>query len=168
MPGSRHERIIRGKVFPAQKFLKSERDDTLRIPSSIYVLTVTGEYAEAEKDERTVLGSRRDPAPDLATIRVAPRLSHAHRPSSSPTAIAATIRLTKSRRACAEDVVALYEARGWSPVVAPELEFYLTQINPDPDLPLMPPAGRSGRSETAPQPYGLEPSPNMRSDREHL
>jgi glutamine synthetase len=41
-------------------------------------------------------------------------------------------------------------------VVAPELEFYLTQINPDPDLPLVPPAGRSGRAETAPQPYGLE------------
>ena len=29
-------------------------------------------------------------------------------------------------------------------------------MNTDPDLPLAPPAGRSGRSETAPQPYGLE------------
>jgi glutamine synthetase len=41
-------------------------------------------------------------------------------------------------------------------VVAPELEFYLTALNPDPDLPLTPPAGRSGRAETSPQPYGLE------------
>ena len=40
--------------------------------------------------------------------------------------------------------------------MAPELEFYLTQVNTDPDLPLEPPAGRSGRSETSPQPYGLE------------
>jgi glutamine synthetase len=40
--------------------------------------------------------------------------------------------------------------------VAPELEFYLTALNPDPDFPLTPPAGRSGRAETAPQPYGLE------------
>jgi glutamine synthetase len=29
-------------------------------------------------------------------------------------------------------------------------------MNTDPDLPLTPPAGRSGRAETAPQPYGLE------------
>ena len=40
--------------------------------------------------------------------------------------------------------------------LAPEHEFYLTAINTDPDLPLVPPTGRSGRSETAPQPYGLE------------
>jgi glutamine synthetase len=50
----------------------------------------------------------------------------------------------------------LYARRGWRPVIAPELEFYLTAINTDPDLPLTPPAGRSGRAETAPQPYGLE------------
>jgi glutamine synthetase len=44
----------------------------------------------------------------------------------------------------------------WKILVAPELEFYLTEINSDPDLPLVPPTGRSGRTETSPQPYGLE------------
>ena len=29
-------------------------------------------------------------------------------------------------------------------MVAPELEFYLTKINKDPDYPLTPPVGRSG------------------------
>jgi glutamine synthetase len=50
----------------------------------------------------------------------------------------------------------LYASKGWRPVIAPELEFYLTAMNTDPDLPLTPPVGRSGRAETAPQPYGLE------------
>jgi glutamine synthetase len=53
-------------------------------------------------------------------------------------------------------ILALYEERGWRPVAAPELEFYLTAVNSDPDLPLTPPTGRSGRAETSPQPYGLE------------
>ena len=34
---------------------------------------------------------------------------------------------------------------GWRPVVAPELEFFLTKINEDPDYPLEPPIGRSRR-----------------------
>jgi glutamine synthetase len=148
--------IIRGKVFPAQKFLKSERDGTLRIPSSIYVLTVTGEYAEQEKDDLTVLDPDVILRPDLSTIRVAPGyrtptafvIADGYRGDNSPYEIAP--------RHVLKTVVKLYEDQGWSPVVAPELEFYLTQINPDPDLPLMPPAGRSGRPETAPQPYGLE------------
>ena len=148
--------IVRGKVFPAQKFLKSQRDGTLRIPSSIYALTVTGEYAEEEKDDLSVLDPDVILRPDLATIRVAPGyrtptafvIADGYRGDNSPYEIAP--------RHVLKTVVGLYEAQGWSPIVAPELEFYLTQINPDPDLPLVPPAGRSGRPETAPQPYGLE------------
>jgi glutamine synthetase len=61
-----------------------------------------------------------------------------------------------SPRYVLKKVLELYAAEGWQPVVAPELEFYLTQVNPDPDLPLAAPVGRSGRSESSPQPYGLE------------
>ena len=42
-------------------------------------------------------------------------------------------------------VLELYAERGWTPVVAPEIEFYLVKTNPDPDFPLEPPVGRSGR-----------------------
>ena len=44
----------------------------------------------------------------------------------------------------------------WSPVVAPELEFYLVARNTDPDVPLKPPIGRSGRSETGRQAYSID------------
>ena len=47
--------IIRGKVLPAQKFLQTVRDGTLRIPSSIYILTVTGEYPENEQELTAIL-----------------------------------------------------------------------------------------------------------------
>jgi len=148
--------VIRGKVFPAQKFLQSERDGSLRIPSSIYLLTVTGEYADAA-DEAI---STQDPdvvlRPDIETICVAPGyktptafvFADTYNTNGEPYDIAPRYVLRR--------VMKLYEAAGLRPVVAPELEFYLTQVNTDPDLPLLPPAGRSGRSETSPQPYGLE------------
>jgi glutamine synthetase len=148
--------IVRGKVFPAQKFLKSERDGTLRIPSSIYMLTVTGDYAEETKEEVSDVDPDVILRPDLSTIRVAPGyrfptafvIADGYHADDSPYEVAP--------RHVLKTVVKLYEDQGWTPVIAPELEFYLTQINPDPDLPLEPPAGRSGRPETAPQPYGLE------------
>jgi len=40
--------------------------------------------------------------------------------------------------------------------VAPELEFFLVKVNADPDYPLEPPIGRSGRPETARQAYGID------------
>ncbi|TIS31441.1 MAG: glutamine synthetase, partial [Mesorhizobium sp.] len=52
-------------------------------------------------------------------------------------------------------VLDLYHQRGWRAVVAPELEFYLTAPNPDPDRPLIAPVGRNGRSETVQHPYDM-------------
>jgi glutamine synthetase len=40
--------------------------------------------------------------------------------------------------------------------VAPELEFFLVQVNKDPDYPLVPPVGRSGRTESGRQAYGID------------
>src|SRR3972149_10793750 len=149
--------VVRGKVLPAQKFLQTERDASLRIPSSIYTLTVTGDYADPAGDDSF---SSQDPdvtlRPEFETLCVAPGyktptafvFADAFLTSGQPFEIAPRFVLKK--------VLSLYKEKGWEAVVAPELEFYLTRINTDPDLPLEPPAGRSGRSETAPQPYGLE------------
>ena len=41
-------------------------------------------------------------------------------------------------------------------MVAPELECYLVYMNKDPDLPLAPPIGRTGRPETGRQAYSIE------------
>jgi glutamine synthetase len=55
------------------------------------------------------------------------------------------------RRVCEQ-----YERKGWAPVVAPELEFFLVDRNTDPDLPLKAPIGRSGRAETSRQAYSID------------
>jgi glutamine synthetase len=53
-------------------------------------------------------------------------------------------------------VLKLYEDKGWEPILAPELEFYLVGRNTDPDYPLAPPVGRSGRQETGRQSYSVD------------
>ena len=148
--------VICGKLFPAQKFIQSERDGSLRIPSSVYTLTVTGEYADDEEDAEAISDPDVVLRPEFETLCVAPGYK-------TPTAfVFADAFHTDGRpfdvapRYVLKRVLDLYRKEGLRPVVAPELEFYLTQVNTDPDLPLVPPPGRSGRSETSPQPYGLE------------
>ncbi len=148
--------VQRGKVLPAKKFLSSVRDKSLRIPGSVFICTIDGHYPEDIDD---VLWAR-DPdkilIADLDTICVAPGFK-------SPTAfvIADAYNMDGSEvsiapRAILKKVLALYAAKGWKPIIAPEVEFYLVSQNVDPDFPLTPPTGQSGRSETASQPYGLE------------
>ena len=53
-------------------------------------------------------------------------------------------------------VLKLYEELGYTPVVAPEMEFYLISPNPDPDIPLIPPVGRTGRSEFGRRSFSID------------
>jgi glutamine synthetase len=148
--------VLRGKVLPAAKLIQSERDGSLRLPSSVFSVTVTGDYADPDDDDEAYQDPDMALRPEVSTLCVAPGFktptafvfADAHHTDGAPWA--------SSPRHVLKAVMALYAARGWRPVVAPELEFYLTALNPDPDLPLTPPAGRSGRPETSPQPYGLE------------
>jgi glutamine synthetase len=52
-------------------------------------------------------------------------------------------------------IMGLYAAQGWTPVVAPEMEFFLTARNIDPNQPVIPPMGRSGRRAAGKQAYSL-------------
>ena len=148
--------VLRGKVLPAAKLVQSERDGSLRLPSSVFSVTITGEYADADDDDEAFQDPDMVLRPDAGTLCIAPGFK-------TPTAYVFADAFHKdgspwssSPRQVLKGVMDLYAQRGWRPIVAPELEFYLTALNPDPDLPLTPPVGRSGRAETSPQPYGLE------------
>jgi glutamine synthetase len=137
--------------------MKGVKDHSLRLPMSIFLQTVTGEYPDLDDDD---IGTDADPdiylKPDPDTIRLVPwyksptaQVIHdAYYEDGRPVEIAAREVLKK--------VLKLYEAKGWKPVIAPELEFFLVQVNTDPDLPLLPPIGRSGRPESGSQAYGID------------
>jgi len=143
--------VARGKVMPAEKFadLRSSH-----LPVSIFWQTITGGYAEIE-DELLYTESDMRLVPDMHTIRSAPW-------AGSPTGqvIHDVVwndgeDVPYAPRNVLKRVVAAYEAKGWKPIVAPELEFFLTKPNPDPDYPLEPPVGRSGRQGAGKQSYSI-------------
>lgn len=145
--------VARGKTMPAEKFVKL---DPVHLPISIFHQTITGDYVGFDEDSQALYAeSDLMMVPDLTTIRPAPW-------ASSPTAQVihdATWQNGEpaeiAPRNVLKHVLALYAAEGWRPVVAPELEFYLTKTNPDPDYPLEPPIGRSGRPGAGRQSYSL-------------
>ncbi len=150
--------IARGKILPARKFIKGMRGNGLRIPESVFVQTVNGDYPPAAYENEVVSPASQDVylRPDASTIRLVPWyedptaqvICDAFHFDGSPVEISARHLLKR--------VLALYEEKGWKPVVAPELEFYLVDVNTDPDYPLEPPIGRSKRRETSRQAYGLD------------
>ena len=74
-------------------------------------------------------------------------------------------------RSLLKSVLSLYADKGWHAVVAPELEFYLTALNPDPRDPITAPASVNGRKERSQHPYDMEAlelfDPVMRRIYEH-
>ncbi len=147
--------IARGKILPADRFIKGIRSNVLRIPEQIFVQTVTGRYPEED--------SVTDPAsrdvfltPDPATVRIVPWYEE---PTAQIICDARYFDGTPvefASRNVLRRILDLYAEKGWRPIVAPELEFFLVDVNTDPDYPLEPPVGRSGRRETSRQSYGVD------------
>ncbi len=140
----------RGKLMPAASFARGHE---LRIAQAIPLQCVTGAYScdaifpDADPDVRLV--------PDPATLRRVPW-------SSTPRWLAIHDCLELDGSPCAfaprsvlKAVVERYRAQGLSPVVAPEIEFYLTAANTDPARPLEPPVGRGGRAEVGQSAFSL-------------
>ncbi|MBB4264780.1 glutamine synthetase [Roseospira visakhapatnamensis] len=146
--------VPRGKILPARKFLSSLRNKGLRLPESVFTQTVTGGYPDDDpigiEDQDVLL------VPDPTTVRMVPWYDEPTAQVISDCVYHAGAPVTVAPRHVLQRVLALYAARGWHPIVAPELEFFLVKINDDPDYPLEPPPGRSGRAETGSQAYGID------------
>src|ERR1700691_1050781 len=144
--------IARGKLMPAEKFAE---DAGMRLPESIFLQTVTGDYpsdtSSAMSPAEIDIVLKADPK----TVRVVPW-------AAAPTAqvihdcfYSDGRPVMMAPRHLLRHVLDLYAQRGWEPVIAPELEFYLIEPNIDADYQLKPPVGRSGRAEPGRQSYSI-------------
>jgi len=147
--------IARGKILPAEKFLRILRDRGLRLPESIFVQTVTGDFPDDE-DVTSPENSDVYMIPDSGTIRMVPWYQEPTAQVICDCLYADGNPVDISPRYLLKRILELYDARGWKPLVAPELEFFLVAVNKDPDYPLVPPIGRSGRQESGRQAYGID------------
>ncbi len=147
--------VARGKIIPAKKFISSIGNQNLRMPEEIFILTVTGRYVDepnVTRQEASDIYLR----PDPSSIRMVPWYSEPTAQVICDCFYLDDTPVDISPRFVLQRVVQLYADKGWKPVVAPELEFYLVEKNTDPDYPLEPPVGRSGRKEAGGQAYGID------------
>ena len=141
--------IARGKAVPGTKFA---RQDRFHLPDSIFYQTITGGYAEtgAQWTEPDMILT-----PDMETASAAPwaedptlQVIHDARDRTGAP-------IPMAPRNVLKRVVEAYEADGLTPVVAPEMEFYLVARNTDPARSIEPMMGRSGRPAAARQSYSM-------------
>ena len=117
----------------------------MHLPESIFSQTVTGDYAE----EDVIQEAEHDMLvrPDENTIRMVPWASEPTAQVIHDCFYQDGRPVDLAPRYVLQRVLELYAQQGWKPIVAPEVEFFLVKINTDPDYPLEPPVGRSGRPE---------------------
>ena len=146
--------IARGKSMPRTKFISGLKTRGLKLPETVFGMTITGEYAlnsylsETERD--VVL------MPDLDTLCTTPWqpeptaavICDAYLENGDPVEF--------SPRQVLKKVLKLYEAEGWQPIVAPEFEFYLIDRQEDVEASPISPVGASGRRDSGSAPYSID------------
>ena len=148
--------VARGKILPRVKFTE---DRGMRIPEIILGMTVTGNSPMGdERYDHAISTTDRDMIlkADPTTITMVPWAADPTGQVINDCYFANGDLVDFAPRSVLRRVLKMYRDRGWEPHVAPELEFYLTARNTDPDLPLRAPAGRSGRAETSRQVYSID------------
>ncbi len=142
----------RGKFVPTERYLE---DEGIRIAEALFTQTIDGEYSDYIDD---INPTDVDMAlkPDPESIRIVPwssgptaQIIHdCYHLDGSPVEIAPRYILKR--------VLELYDSKDLKAIVAPELEFYLTSVNPDPNQPLEAPTGRTGRKDKSRRSFSID------------
>ena len=143
--------IARGKAMPASKFA---RQASFHLPNSIFFQTITGSWGEAAGEagftepDMTLI-------PDYDTTTAAPWTADVTLQVIHDAFTREGEPVPYSPRNVLKRIMELYAKKGWEPVVAPEMEFYLVAPNLDPANPVQAMTGRSGRPAAARQAYSI-------------
>ena len=146
--------IPRGKILPVHKYVSAIETGGLRLPEYVFGQSVTGEYYDSVVLNE--IGADIVLRPDPATCRlvpwyVEPTAQIIHDAVDHDGKI-----VPFAPRAVLARVLALFDEAGLTPVIAPELEFFLVEQSADANNPLVTPTGKSGRAEKARQAYGID------------
>jgi glutamine synthetase len=151
--------IARGKIMPVHKFFE---DKCIRLPEMVFSQTITGDWCTFEDGILDDVEEDMDLYPEESTIRIVPW-------AEVPTAQIIHTCYKKggelsdlAPRNILRNILSLYHAQGWYPVVAPELEFYFVHRNENPRIALQPPVGRSGRIQNSQHTYSMHALEEMK------
>ena len=142
--------IARGKAMPANKFSKQSY---FHLPTSIFTQSITGDWMD------DTLINQIEPdmilRPDYATASAAPWTGDVTLQIIHDVYDQNDTLYPVAPRNVLKRVISLYHELGLRPIVAPEMEFFLVAPNTDPNQPIEPPMGRSGRRVAARQSYSM-------------
>jgi len=144
--------MSRGKAMPAKKFA---RGDSMYLPTSIFFQTITGDYVDLEDFQDQWTESDLVLKPDFSAATAVPWSADVTLQVVHDVEYQDGTPVPMAPRNVLKRVLQAYASHGWKPVVAPELEFYLTKPNINPDHPVEPPIGRTGRQGVAHQAYSM-------------
>lgn len=144
--------VARGKFIPVNQFL----NDTVHIAEGMLLTTVTGDYCEQvselvhPNDKDMIL------QPDESSLRLSPW-------AKMPTAQVIQNCITKqgvphhfSTRNILQSVLDAFTEKELKPVIAPEVEFYLTAVCDDPNEEIKAPTGKSKSTCSVSQPLSID------------
>lgn len=143
--------MSRGKAMPYYKFAP---DGTISLPVSVFYQAVYGDDVDMDIENQW---AEQDMVlrPDMSTACAAPWAAEATLQVIHNCELRSGEPVEFAPRNVLKRVLAAYEAKGWRPVIAPEIEFYLISRNIDPNEPIEPPVGRTGRAEHGRRPYSM-------------
>jgi glutamine synthetase len=141
----------RGKTMPTTKF---DPAVDMALPISLFYQTISGEYVDMAIEDQWL---EKDIIlkPDMNTACAIPWADDISMQVICDMFNRDGTPLDIAPRTLLQRIMDIYAAKGWKAIVAPELEFYLTKPNLDPNDPIEAPVGRTGRSVPSRQVFSM-------------